>query len=97
MAWRPEGRPGSGVLVFQFVLVRRVVFGVQLARFGGVVSGVEGVALSHLGMVSRRFRALVLVVVGRVVVMFGGVFVMFGRETVMLRDTMGGGGHYGAS
>ena len=88
---------GLGGFFFEFVLVRAVMLGVQLAGFGGMVGGVNGVAVGDVRVVSRRFRAFVVMVVGGVMVVPGGVFVVLGGETMVLGDAVSGGGHCGAS
>jgi hypothetical protein len=62
----------------------RVMLGVQLGGFGGVVGRVGAVARRHLGVVTRRRRVAGRVVRGglammlrRLVVVIGGVGVMF--------------------
>jgi len=88
---------GLGGFFFEFVLVRAVMLGVQLAGFGGVVGGVNGVAVSDVGVMRRRFGGVVFVVVGGVMVVPGGVFVVLGGQAMMLGDAVSGGGHCGAS
>ncbi len=56
----------------------------MLAGFFGVVSGVNKVAMRHVGVVAGRDGVAGFVVLGGVPVMPGGVLVVFGGFTVVL-------------
>jgi hypothetical protein len=55
------------------------MFGVHLARLGGVMRRMRGVAGGDVSVMTGRFGVTVCVVLGRFAMMTGGVFVMVGR------------------
>ena len=59
------------------------MFGVDLARLGGMMRRMRGVAGGHVGVMAGRFGVAVRVVFGRFAMMAGGVFVMVGGAGVM--------------
>jgi hypothetical protein len=84
------GRPGI-VLTDRFdvrwalrVFVFGVMFGVNLARLGGVMRRMRGVAGGDMGVMPGRLGIAVRVVLGGFAMMTGGVFVMVGRVGVVL-------------
>ena len=59
------------------------MFGVNLARLGGVMRRMRGMAGGDVGVMTGHFGIAVRVVLGGFAMMAGGVFVMVGRVGVM--------------
>ncbi len=71
------------------VFVGAVVFGVQLAGFIRVMSGVGGVTGGDMGMVARRFDIARLMTRSGLAMMFGRLFVVVGGMFVVVLNGMG--------
>jgi hypothetical protein len=69
-----------------------MMLGVQLARFRGVMRGMEMVPMRGMRMMRRLVSVTALVVFGGVTVMLGRLGVMMGGLFVMLREFMRHGG-----
>ena len=63
-----------------------VMLGVVLARFARVMSGVRGMAVRGVRVVTGLLVIVVLVMGGRLAMVLGGMLVMLGRGGVVLDD-----------
>ena len=75
----------SGLFVFVGLVVA-MMFGMQLAGFGGVVRGVLVMALRDMGVVAGGHMIVVVMVIGGFAMMVGGQLVMLGGLAVMVCD-----------
>jgi hypothetical protein len=66
------------------------MLGVVLARLGGVVVGVRGVAMRRVRVMTGLLVALVFVMLGRFAMVFGGELMMLGGFAMMLDDLVFG-------
>jgi hypothetical protein len=66
------------------------MLGVVLARLGGVMGGVFGVAVRGVRVMAGLLVALVLVMLGRFAMVLGGVLMMLGGFAMMLDDLVFG-------
>jgi hypothetical protein len=67
-------------------LLGRVMLGVSLRGFAGVMFGVRGMAVGDLGVMGAFFSRASAMMLGGFVVMLGGLFVMLGGLGVMVRN-----------
>jgi hypothetical protein len=66
------------------------MLGVVLARLGGVVVGVRGVAMRRVRVMTGLLVALVFVMLGRFAMVLGGELMMLGGFAMMLDDLVFG-------
>jgi hypothetical protein len=67
-----------------------VMLGVVLARLGGVMGGVRGVAVRRVRVMAGFLVGVVLMVLGRFAMVLGGMLMMLGGFAVMLDDLVFG-------
>src|ERR1700733_14761144 len=71
------------------VLLGRVMFGVELARRFGVVFGMQVMSMGGMGVVSRCFHIVVVVMFRGLPVMVSSLLVVLCRFFVMARNLIG--------